>query len=79
MPEARQIIDARGKTLLPGFVMVHEHMFYPAGELVYNELLFSFPRLYLAGGTTTMAVPPIRDDAVRRYLNVRDAVPPAAR
>ena len=72
IPEGATIIDARGKTLLPGFVMVHEHMFYPAGEAVYNELLFSFPRLYLAGGTTTMrtagTMMPYAD------LNVRDAI-----
>jgi enamidase len=49
------VIDGRGKTLLPGFVMVHEHMFYPSpkgGE--YEEYPYSFSRLYLAGGTTTM-------------------------
>ena len=48
-------IDGRGKTLLPGFVMVHEHMFYPSpksGE--YEEYPYSMSRLYLAGGTTTM-------------------------
>ena len=48
------IIDATGKTLLPGFVMMHEHMFYPTGHANYTEMLYSFPRLYLAGGTTTM-------------------------
>jgi len=72
VPSGATIIDGRGKTLLPGFVMMHEHMFYPAGELVYNELLFSFPRLYLAGGTTTMrtagTMMPYAD------LNVRDAI-----
>jgi enamidase len=49
------VIDGRGKTLLPGFVMVHEHFFYPApmgGE--YSEYPYSFSRLYLAGGTTTL-------------------------
>ncbi|HEX4738660.1 MAG TPA: amidohydrolase family protein [Allosphingosinicella sp.] len=49
------VIDGRGKTLLPGFVMVHEHMFYPSpkgGE--YEEYPYSMSRLYLAGGTTTM-------------------------
>lgn len=54
-PEGAAVIDGRGKTLLPGFVMVHEHMFYPAprpGE--YSEYPYSFSRLYLAGGTTTM-------------------------
>ena len=72
VPKDATVIDAHGKTLLPGFVMMHEHMFYPAGELVYNELLFSFPRLYLAGGTTTMrtagTMMPYAD------LNVRDAI-----
>jgi enamidase len=72
IPNGATVIDAHGKTLLPGFVMMHEHMFYPAGELVYNELLFSFPRLYLAGGTTTMrtagTMMPYAD------LNVRDAI-----
>ncbi len=54
-PAGATVIDGRGKTLLPGFVMVHEHMFYPApksGE--YSEYPYSFSRLYLAGGTTTM-------------------------
>jgi imidazolonepropionase-like amidohydrolase len=54
-PEGVTVIDGRGRTLLPGFVMVHEHMFYPApkgGE--YGEYPYSFSRLYLAGGTTTM-------------------------
>jgi enamidase len=54
-PAGVTIIDGRGKTLLPGFVMVHEHFFYPApkgGE--YEEYPYSFSRLYLAGGTTTL-------------------------
>ncbi|HWE46806.1 MAG TPA: amidohydrolase family protein [Caulobacteraceae bacterium] len=53
-PADATIIDGTGKTLLPGFVMMHEHMFYPTGHANYTEMLYSFPRLYLAGGTTTM-------------------------
>ncbi len=54
-PAAATVIDGRGKTLLPGFVMVHEHMFYPSPKgAEYNEFPHSFARLYLAGGTTTM-------------------------
>jgi imidazolonepropionase-like amidohydrolase len=52
-PEAERI-DLEGRTVLPGFVMVHEHLFYPAGAGMYNELGYSFPRLYLAGGATTI-------------------------
>jgi len=54
-PAGVAVIDGRGKTLLPGFVMVHEHFFYPSprgGE--YEEYPYSFSRLYLAGGTTTL-------------------------
>ena len=54
VPEGATVIDASSKTLLPGFVMVHEHFFYPLGKANYDELLYSFPKLYLAGGTTTM-------------------------
>ncbi|TCI06604.1 amidohydrolase [Dyella soli] len=71
-PDGATVIDAHGKTLLPGFVMMHEHMFYPAGDAAYNEMTFSFPRLYLAGGVTTMrtagTMMPYAD------LNLRDAI-----
>lgn len=54
LPAGATIIDGVGKTLLPGFVMMHEHLFYPMGQGNYTETLSTFPRLYLAGGTTTM-------------------------
>ncbi len=54
IPNGARIIDATGKSVMPGFVMMHEHMFYPSGGgTVYNEQAFSFPRLYLAGGVTS--------------------------
>lgn len=45
---------ARGKTLLPGLVMMHEHMFYPTGHGNYSEMVHSFRALYLARGVTTL-------------------------
>ena len=54
-PAGVTVLDGRGKTLLPGFVMVHEHFFYPTPQGgQYNEYPYSFSRLYLAGGTTTL-------------------------
>jgi enamidase len=54
IPGDAKTIDLTGKSVMPGFVMVHEHLFYPSGGgSVYNEQAFSFPRLYLAGGVTT--------------------------
>lgn len=53
-PEGARVIEGAGKTLTPGLVLMHEHMFYPTGRANYGEMSFSFPRLYLAGGVTTM-------------------------
>ena len=54
IPAGTQVLDLTGRSVLPGLVMMHEHMFYPSGRgSIYNEQGFSFPRLYLAGGVTT--------------------------
>jgi imidazolonepropionase-like amidohydrolase len=53
-PEDATVIDLTGKTIIPGLVMVHEHLYYPTGPQVYGQLGQSFVRLYLAGGVTTM-------------------------
>jgi imidazolonepropionase-like amidohydrolase len=48
------IVDLPGRSVIPGLVMVHEHLYYPTGPGVYGQLGESFSRLYLAGGVTTM-------------------------
>ena len=53
-PEGATVIDLAGKSVIPGLVMVHEHLYYPTGPQVYGQLGQSFIRLYLAGGVTTM-------------------------
>ena len=53
-PDGATIVDLTGKSVLPGLVMVHEHLYYPTGPQVYGQLGASFVRLYLAGGVTTM-------------------------
>jgi enamidase len=54
IPAGARVLDLAGRSVLPGLVMMHEHMFYPSGGgSVYNEQAYSFPRLYLAGGVTT--------------------------
>ena len=54
VPDGARVVEGAGKTLTPGLVLMHEHMFYPTGQNNYGEMSFSFPRLYLAGGVTTM-------------------------
>jgi enamidase len=53
-PEGSTILDLAGRTVMPGLVMLHEHLYYPTGPGVYGQLGESFIRLYLAGGVTTM-------------------------
>ncbi len=52
-PDAQQL-DLHGCTVIPGLVGMHDHMFYPTGNGVFGEMAYSFPRLYLAGGVTTI-------------------------
>ena len=54
IPQGATTIDLTGKSVIPGLVMVHEHLYYPNGPGVYGQLGESFSRLYLAGGVTTM-------------------------
>jgi len=49
-----QVLDLHGYSVIPGLVGMHDHMFYPVGNVVFGEMAFSFPRLYLAGGVTTI-------------------------
>lgn len=53
-PADARVIDLTGKSVIPGLVMLHEHLYYPVGPGVYGQLGQSFVRLYLAGGVTTM-------------------------
>ncbi|MDD5542254.1 MAG: amidohydrolase family protein [Acidobacteriia bacterium] len=53
-PQEAVIKDFPGHTVIPGLVGMHDHLFYPAGQGHYNDLAISAPRLYLAGGVTTI-------------------------
>lgn len=61
LPKGATVIDGSGHTLIPGLVGMHDHMFYPAPkvnpeakEAIYPEQASSFPKLYLAGGVTSI-------------------------
>ena len=54
IPKDAQVLDLHGDSVIPGLVGMHDHMFYPVGPGLFGEMAFSFPRLYLAGGVTTI-------------------------
>lgn len=75
IPEGAKVIDCRGKTLIPGLVMLHEHIFYPKsydGTFSVSQMTWSFPRLYLAGGVTTIrtagSIEPQTDLNIRQWV-----------
>lgn len=59
IPKNANIINLDGKALMPGFVMMHEHMFISANNTSIDypnlrQVAVTFPRLYLASGATTI-------------------------
>ncbi len=54
IPAGAVVLDLTGRSVIPGLVMVHEHLFYPTGPGIYGNLARSFTTLYLAGGVTAM-------------------------
>ena len=80
LPAGTQQIPLAGKTVLPGYVMLHEHLFYPTGSLTYANMPYSFPRLYLAGGVTTLrtggSINPYADLGIKQWIDAGRAVGP---
>jgi imidazolonepropionase-like amidohydrolase len=77
-PAGSTVIDLTGKSLLPGFVLLHEHMYYAAysADFTYlhvKQLPFTFPKLYLACGATTIrtagSVEPYSDLNLKRDID----------
>jgi imidazolonepropionase-like amidohydrolase len=76
IPELAKVLDLSGRTIIPGLVGMHDHMYYPAPggpPPLYPEHGASFPRLYLAAGVTTIrttgSVEPYADLELRRAID----------
>jgi imidazolonepropionase-like amidohydrolase len=54
VPTDAQVLDLHDYSVIPGLVGMHDHMFYPMGNVIFGEMGYSFPRLYLAAGVTTI-------------------------
>jgi imidazolonepropionase-like amidohydrolase len=54
IPRDAQVLDLHEYTVIPGLVGMHDHLFYPMGNVIFGEMGYSFPRLYLAAGVTTI-------------------------
>jgi imidazolonepropionase-like amidohydrolase len=69
-----------GRTVIPGLVGMHDHLFYPQGGGFFAEMGFSFPRLYLACGVTTIrttgSIEPYTDLEIQKRIDAGQMVGP---
>src|SRR5258708_16109336 len=54
IPKDAQVLDLHGYSVIPGLATMHHPISYPIGNGIFAQLPFTFPRLYLAGGVTTI-------------------------
>jgi imidazolonepropionase-like amidohydrolase len=80
IPKDAKILDLHGYSVIPGLVGMHDHMFYPMGGAVFGEMAFSFPRLYLAAGVTTIrtggSLEPYTDLQIKKQIDAGAAPGP---
>ena len=84
IPKDAQVIDLAGRSVLPGLVGMHDHLFYVARPdldadahseppVLVPQMTFSAPRLYLANGVTTLrttgSVEPTTDLNLKRLVD----------
>ena len=88
-PPNAKVLDLSGKTVIPGLVGMHEHLFYTASEggkdgLPFSiEMIDSGPRLYLAGGVTTArtagSMEPYTDLSLKKLIDKGETPGPKLR
>jgi len=80
-PAGATIVDGTTKTLIPGLVGMHDHMFYIVGKPAAVHMMYSsFPGLYVAAGVTTIrttgSVEPFADLNTKREIDAGRALGP---
>jgi imidazolonepropionase-like amidohydrolase len=82
VPPGTKIIDLKERTVFPGLVGMHDHLFYPAPTPSDLSLPVpvSFARLYLASGVTTIrtagAMEPYTDLEIKKRIDAGRLVGP---
>ena len=72
VPSDAHVLDLTGKTVIPGIVGLHDHMYYGSSATGSRTMLTSYPRLFLAAGVTTIRTTGSIDPY--QELNLRQAI-----
>jgi len=85
IPANAEHLNLAGYTALPGLVDMHGHLFYLSNffhtdDLLAHDMPFSYPRLYLANGVTTIrttaAFEPYADLEIKRKVDAGTLIGP---
>jgi imidazolonepropionase-like amidohydrolase len=82
VPAGAMVLELNSPTVIPGLVGMHDHLLYPnqlaergieGPVIIYNEMGFSFPRLYLACGVTSLrttgSIEPYTDLGLKKLID----------
>lgn len=77
IPRDAEVLDLSGRTIIPGIVGMHEHLYFSVfldenGSPTHQDMRYSFPRLYLAAGVTTIRTAGAKN--VYSDLNLKNAI-----
>lgn len=73
VPDGARVIDLAGHSAFPGLVGLHDHMYYSSAAGGSMKMMFySYPRLFLAAGVTTIRTAGSTDSY--RELNLKKSI-----
>jgi imidazolonepropionase-like amidohydrolase len=80
VPAGARTIDLSGKMVIPGIVGLHDHMYYGSRQTSTHPMLYSYPKLFLAAGVTTIrttgSIDPYQEINLRQSIETGKAPGP---
>jgi imidazolonepropionase-like amidohydrolase len=80
VPDGAHEIDLAGHTVIPGIIGLHDHMYYSSVAGSMKQMPYSYPRLFLANGVTTIrttgSVDTYHELNLKRAIDAGEAIGP---